>query len=40
LIFLLRELPACGSVKAGKGAKAKGSGKTRELETQPCQRII
>ena len=26
--------------KSVRGAKAKGSGKTRELETQPCRRII
>jgi len=28
------------SSKLARGAKAKGSGKTRELEIQPCRRII
>jgi hypothetical protein len=29
-------MPACGSLKIGKGAKAKGSGKTRELQLNPA----
>jgi hypothetical protein len=36
LILLLQKKPLCGTLGSGKGAKAKGSGNTRELELNPA----
>ena len=40
MIFLLQKKSPCGTLHPGKGAKAKVSCNTRELELNPAERII